>query len=370
MHRPLLSTGTPQTRFHQDGSERWYVLQNWRQDVAVIIDEAAQPPRTKRERVFYSPYGRVFGMVAGDTGFDGHYGTGDSTALSGWTANSHPYRAYADVDLDGDVDTTDAGYTTNASMGWDALSRDGSTIGYAGYVQDDFIPTVNHVRHRAMKTDLGRWVQRDPAGYVDGANLYEYVRSSPVGMRDPMGLASRPGFGTGSGCGLGGSVGFDSCGGGGATSVQQGIPLEYCNECCQDQFAWDVAQGNLGADCAPFYLPECRRGCLTGTNCGWAGYQAFLKMTRDKPCTLWPPTIDWGDRQIGFPADHTKPPDCALPCIAALYSPRGDQCYLCCLYGCDGIGSQEFDQCMGWCDEWPTYAPPEVIRPIFLSTSR
>ena len=185
MRRTFLSTGSPQTE-----DERWYVLQNWRQDVAVIIDEAA----VQRERAFFSPYGRVFGMVAGDTGFDGDYGAGDSSAITGW---STAYRAYADVDLDGDVDATDAGYTTNASMGWDVLSRDGSTVGYAGYVQDDYVPTVNHVRHRALKTDLGRWIQRDPAGYVDGANLYEYVMGQPVEMRDPMGLASGAGTGIG-----------------------------------------------------------------------------------------------------------------------------------------------------------------------------
>ncbi|MFI4915552.1 MAG: RHS repeat-associated core domain-containing protein [Phycisphaerales bacterium JB060] len=181
-----LSTGSPQTRSDQDGSERLYVLQNWRQDVVAIIDEAA----VQRERVFYSPYGRIFGMVAGDTGvsgsaFDGSYGPADDTAITGWSG----YDAYVDVDLDGDVDTTDAGYTSNDSLGLGVLSRDGSTVGYAGYVQDDYVPTVNHVRHRVYKGDLGRWVQRDPAGYVDGANLYEYATSAPINLRGPSGLA-------------------------------------------------------------------------------------------------------------------------------------------------------------------------------------
>jgi hypothetical protein len=34
---------------------------------------------------------------------------------------------------------------------------------------------------------LGRWMQRDPLGYVDGANLYEYGTSSPTDKLDPMG---------------------------------------------------------------------------------------------------------------------------------------------------------------------------------------
>lgn len=35
---------------------------------------------------------------------------------------------------------------------------------------------------------LGRWVQQDPTGYVDGMNLYQYVASQPVVAVDPRGL--------------------------------------------------------------------------------------------------------------------------------------------------------------------------------------
>ncbi|UYV12376.1 MAG: hypothetical protein NCW75_13890 [Phycisphaera sp.] len=184
MRRTFLSTGSPQTE-----DQRWYVLQNWRQDAVAIIDEAA----VQRERLFFSPYGRAFGMVAGDTpdtGFDGEYDGTDDTAISSWSG----YDAYVDVDLDGDVDNDDASFTTNASMGWDVLSRDGSTVGYAGYVQDDYVPTVNHVRNRVLKTDLGRWIQRDLAGYIDGPSLYEYSMSQPLALRDPHGLSSRDFF--------------------------------------------------------------------------------------------------------------------------------------------------------------------------------
>jgi hypothetical protein len=38
---------------------------------------------------------------------------------------------------------------------------------------------------------LGRWIQTDPEGYVDGLNLQEYVRSNPVGMVDPAGTAAQ-----------------------------------------------------------------------------------------------------------------------------------------------------------------------------------
>jgi hypothetical protein len=36
---------------------------------------------------------------------------------------------------------------------------------------------------------LGRWMQQDPMGYVDGQNLYEYVGSSALSNIDPSGLA-------------------------------------------------------------------------------------------------------------------------------------------------------------------------------------
>jgi hypothetical protein len=35
---------------------------------------------------------------------------------------------------------------------------------------------------------LGQWPERDPAGYVDGADLYEYVQGNPLTATDPTGL--------------------------------------------------------------------------------------------------------------------------------------------------------------------------------------
>lgn len=42
-------------------------------------------------------------------------------------------------------------------------------------------------RNRDYSPTLGRWMQQDPAGYVDGANLYEFVGDSPVDRTDPSG---------------------------------------------------------------------------------------------------------------------------------------------------------------------------------------
>ena len=42
-------------------------------------------------------------------------------------------------------------------------------------------------RARYYHPRLGRFIQRDPIGYVDGVNLYEYTRSNPIAATDPYG---------------------------------------------------------------------------------------------------------------------------------------------------------------------------------------
>lgn len=43
-----------------------------------------------------------------------------------------------------------------------------------------------HFRYRDLET--GVWLSRDPAGFVDGPNLYAYVRQNPWSKFDPLGL--------------------------------------------------------------------------------------------------------------------------------------------------------------------------------------
>src|SRR5690606_24211155 len=44
-----------------------------------------------------------------------------------------------------------------------------------------------HMGARYYASWLGRWTSTDPAGFVDGFNLYRYSRNNPVNYSDPNG---------------------------------------------------------------------------------------------------------------------------------------------------------------------------------------
>ncbi len=169
--------------------ETVYYCQNWRHDVIALID--GNGGQVEQDR--YSAYGIPFGLPAGDADSDGDVDSTDRTIVGVWSS-SGPYDVRGDIDLDGDVDSTDLTAVTNAdgdALGWNALSLVANRKGYAGYELDDTLSdvgTVYHVRHRVMHADLGRWLTRDPAGYVDGPALYSYGGSAPLSGTDPFGL--------------------------------------------------------------------------------------------------------------------------------------------------------------------------------------
>jgi len=47
--------------------------------------------------------------------------------------------------------------------------------------------TIQYNRNRYYSYNLARWLTHDPLDYVEGMNLYRYVRSNPVNLADPSG---------------------------------------------------------------------------------------------------------------------------------------------------------------------------------------
>lgn len=101
-----------------------------------------------------------------------------------WSVNRDGWMEAADHDL------FDASWKNKAALASGQISNPNgpaNEIGMAGYVWSPKAE-VYCVRYRFYDPLLGRWLQRDPAGYVDGLNLYTYGMGNPWAYTDPYGL--------------------------------------------------------------------------------------------------------------------------------------------------------------------------------------
>ncbi len=86
------------------------------------------------------------------------------------------------------------------SFGTRATTQYGVTTLFTGRTLDALDSNalkISYYRHRYTDPFTGRFLQQDPMEYIDGLNLYEYVRSNPEIGYDPKGtdfiaIASRP----------------------------------------------------------------------------------------------------------------------------------------------------------------------------------
>ena len=60
--------------------------------------------------------------------------------------------------------------STSDTLGWNYLHQGGRYDSVTGLIRHGI---------RDQSISLGRWVEQDPAGYVDGSNLYQFVHSRP-----------------------------------------------------------------------------------------------------------------------------------------------------------------------------------------------
>ena len=58
---------------------------------------------------------------------------------------------------------------------------------YQGMTLDP-VTGLYYARNRNYSPTLGRWINQDPAGYINGANTYQFVMGNPVNRVDPWGL--------------------------------------------------------------------------------------------------------------------------------------------------------------------------------------
>jgi RHS repeat-associated protein len=152
------------------------------------------------DRIAYSPYGEATRTLRSDVNGDGFVNQSDYSGVirprNGATIGTASYVVEADLDRNGvinqidyDISIADDGKSSSGGVGEAGLFSRGvrNSIGYCGYIfnEDSGLYTV---RFRTYSPTLGRWLERDPAGYVDGANTYAYLNSGPIGSVDPTGL--------------------------------------------------------------------------------------------------------------------------------------------------------------------------------------
>jgi len=169
---------------------------------SVIAVATPGKPGVVIDRIAYSAYGEATRTLRSDVNGDGFVNKDDYNGVIrsrlNTTIGSAGYVVEADLDRDGkvaqsdyDIAIADDGKSSSGGVGEAGLFAKGvrNGVGYCGYIFNDESGLYT-VRFRSYSPTLGRWLERDPAGYVDGMGLYEYVRGGAITAVDPSGLDS------------------------------------------------------------------------------------------------------------------------------------------------------------------------------------
>jgi RHS repeat-associated protein len=167
---------------------------------SVIAVATPGKPGVVIDRIAYSAYGEATRTLRSDVNGDGFVNKDDYNGVIrsrlNTTIGSSGYVVEADLDRDGkvaqsdyDIAIADDGKSSSGGVGEAGLFAKGvrNGVGYCGYIFNDESGLYT-VRFRSYSPTLGRWLERDPAGYVDGLSLYAYVGSTPITAVDPSGL--------------------------------------------------------------------------------------------------------------------------------------------------------------------------------------
>lgn len=165
------------------------VVTRYDYDLARVIEEQDDTPVTLATYVYGNYIDEVLTMHRGGQNYYYHQNALWSVvAVTDATANVVERYAYTDY---GCVSVTDGAGNPVAENDYAGFKKAHSAIGnpymFTGRRQDEE-SGVYYYRARYYDCEGGRFLQRDPLGYVDGVNLYEYVASSPERSLDPYGV--------------------------------------------------------------------------------------------------------------------------------------------------------------------------------------
>jgi RHS repeat-associated protein len=181
--------------------DHYYMMEELHSVAALVA-----PNGRREESYVYDTYGQaaIWRAPKGDVSGDGLVDSWDEDLLDGLfgyiSENPPTSHAHADFDMDGDVDDQDEAVVT-ANLGAEPVELASSELGnpylFTGRPTDTLgefasaggteFRRIQDNRNRAYDPKHGRWLQRDPLGYVDGLNVYQYSKSAPTIMVDAWG---------------------------------------------------------------------------------------------------------------------------------------------------------------------------------------
>ncbi|KAG0186701.1 hypothetical protein DFQ28_007421, partial [Apophysomyces sp. BC1034] len=106
-----------------------------------------------------------------------------------YSLDNHLGSSVMELDQDGDLLTYEEYYPYGGTAVWAAKSETEAKYKYVRYSGKERDATgLYYYGFRYYAPWLGRWLNPDPAGAVDGPNLYQMVKNSPISHHDDNGL--------------------------------------------------------------------------------------------------------------------------------------------------------------------------------------
>jgi RHS repeat-associated protein len=188
-----------------DGTDVWTYEWNARNQLVEVLEN-----ETTITTYAYDPLGRRVEKVVGATTTAYTYDFEDILReTAGGTTTNYVHGGGIDEPLAKEVGTTKSYYHADAlgsiirrttSAGgvnhdyrYDAFGRievgfNENGYSFTGREWDSETGLLYYRARYSAPADTGRWINEDPAGFIDGANRYVYVRNNPTNFIDPTGL--------------------------------------------------------------------------------------------------------------------------------------------------------------------------------------